>query len=363
LKNLPSLINLNFNSTPHGAKNYLPENFIDDCFDLVIWGHEHECLINPVPNADHTFEIMQPGSSVATSLSEGESKEKFICTLSLTGIKYEIDLIKLKTVRPFVMEELVLGNSRLNSKNDKQVTKFLIDKVEEMIEKSQELKSSSLLPLIRLRVEYSDFNTINNQRFGQNFVNKVANPKDILLFHRKRQFSRSNIKKVDIEQVTFSERLESIKVEDLINEYLHAQQLGIFKEIELGEAIRIFVEKDDKSAIQRFVDKSLDISKKSLISNPEVVDETQIRELAYSDKVSRKAIVVESKPVQINSNRSSNDGIISLDGDEDSETIQKVKTVKKTTTAKPKAKPKPKEIQSTLNFNGTLNIKVTDHYI
>lgn len=43
------------------------------------------------------------------------------------------------------------------------------------------------LPLIRLRVEYTGFTTINPHRFGQPFVNVVANPKDILLFYRKRQ--------------------------------------------------------------------------------------------------------------------------------------------------------------------------------
>jgi hypothetical protein len=42
------------------------------------------------------------------------------------------------------------------------------------------------LPLIRLKVEYSGFDTISQQRFGQQFVGKVANPNDILLFYRKK---------------------------------------------------------------------------------------------------------------------------------------------------------------------------------
>ena len=39
--------------------------------DLVIWGHEHECLINP-HHTPHGFFLVQPGSTVATSLVEGE---------------------------------------------------------------------------------------------------------------------------------------------------------------------------------------------------------------------------------------------------------------------------------------------------
>ncbi len=71
----------------HGASNYIPPSFIPDFFDLIIWGHEHECLIEPefVPTGAETEEgeekgifISQPGSSVATSLSDGEQKPKYV---------------------------------------------------------------------------------------------------------------------------------------------------------------------------------------------------------------------------------------------------------------------------------------------
>ena len=40
------------------------------------------------------------------------------------------------------------------------------------------------LPLVRLRVDYTGFSTINTQRFGQKFVGKVANPNDIVLWQK-----------------------------------------------------------------------------------------------------------------------------------------------------------------------------------
>ena len=43
---------------------------------------------------------------------------------------------------------------------------------------------AQMLPLIRLRVDYTGFSTINAQRFGQQFVGKVANPHDLLLFQK-----------------------------------------------------------------------------------------------------------------------------------------------------------------------------------
>lgn len=69
----------------HGLTNYIPATFIPDFFDLVFWAHEHECLIEPqfVPTGGETEDgevkgvyITQPGSSVATSLSPGEQKQK-----------------------------------------------------------------------------------------------------------------------------------------------------------------------------------------------------------------------------------------------------------------------------------------------
>ena len=65
----------------HGLRNYIPENFIPSFFDLVIWGHEHECRVEAEyrqfgVNDEDGFYICQPGSSVATSLIDGEAKDK-----------------------------------------------------------------------------------------------------------------------------------------------------------------------------------------------------------------------------------------------------------------------------------------------
>jgi len=138
-------------SAIHSAGAYLPENFIQSFFDLVVWGHEHECLIDPVYNAEQGFYVTQPGSSVATSLSRGETVPKYLSTailqhtsyiffslsisfvfsltsflfvslicvvrsdfrhvglLSIAGKEFHMENIRLKTVRPFVMRDVVLS--------------------------------------------------------------------------------------------------------------------------------------------------------------------------------------------------------------------------------------------------------------
>lgn len=49
------------------------------------------------------------GSSVATSLSEGESKEKCVGLLQVWNKKFELQPIPLKTVRPFIFESIKLS--------------------------------------------------------------------------------------------------------------------------------------------------------------------------------------------------------------------------------------------------------------
>lgn len=50
----------------------------DDSIDLVVWGHEHDCRIIPESVVGKKYRITQPGSSVATSLADGESLDKCV---------------------------------------------------------------------------------------------------------------------------------------------------------------------------------------------------------------------------------------------------------------------------------------------
>lgn len=61
----------------HGPQESVPEGLFDDSINLVVWGHEHDCRIRPEPVAGKQYYISQPGSSVATSLAEGEALDKY----------------------------------------------------------------------------------------------------------------------------------------------------------------------------------------------------------------------------------------------------------------------------------------------
>lgn len=204
-----NLLTVHQNHHAHTATSYLPENVLPEWMDLVVWGHEHECLVDPKQNPETGFHVMQPGSSVATSLVAGEAVTKHVAVVSVTGRDFTVDKIPLKTVRPFVTRDLVLASddrfAGLENKkeNRQEVTRRLMEVVEEMIEEArgewlalreggEEEEEEVPLPLIRLRVEYTPagdggrFDCENPQRFSNRFVGKVANTNDVVYFYRKK---------------------------------------------------------------------------------------------------------------------------------------------------------------------------------
>lgn len=127
------------NRSKHSATNYIPEQFLDDFIDLVVWGHEHECRIEPEWNGSQNFYVSQPGSSIATSLSEGETAKKHVGLLHIKGKDFKMTKLPLETVRLFYMEDIILSETSLNPMDHnigKQVEAYCVEKVEALLEKA-----------------------------------------------------------------------------------------------------------------------------------------------------------------------------------------------------------------------------------
>ena len=74
-----------------------------------MWGHEHECNIEAQESLVGTFRISQPGSSVATSLTAGEAKQKNVGLLEIKGTQFRLSGLTLSSVRSFTVGEVNLG--------------------------------------------------------------------------------------------------------------------------------------------------------------------------------------------------------------------------------------------------------------
>ncbi|XP_068173875.1 double-strand break repair protein MRE11 isoform X2 [Antennarius striatus] len=298
-----NLFAIHQNRSKHGPTNYIPEQFLDEFLDLVVWGHEHECLITPTRNEQRLFYVTQPGSSIATSLSPGEATKKHIGLLKVKGRKMNLQKIPLKSVRQFFIQDVVLADHQDlftpgTPQFIKKVENFCHAKVTEMIEEAERERlgcpETPEKPLIRLRVDYSGgFETFNTSRFCQTYVNLVANPKDIIHFLRRRE-QNANVKdevNVDYSKLVKTTAVEGLRVEHLVKQYFEAAeqtvQLSLLSEQGMGKAIQEFVDKDEKEAIEELINYQLEKTQRHLqargVSTEQDID-TEIQRFRDSKK-------------------------------------------------------------------------------
>ncbi|KAI1496266.1 Metallo-dependent phosphatase-like protein [Biscogniauxia marginata] len=284
-----NLLSVHQNHYAHTPTSYLPENMLPEWLDLVVWGHEHECLVDPRHNPETGFHVMQPGSSIATSLVPGEAVAKHVAVLNITGRDFTVEKHRLKTVRPFMAGEITLASDKrfkgLDKKKDnrQELTRKLMDVVEEMIEEAntewEALQGADFdpserpLPLIRLKVEYTapeggHYDIENPQRFSNRFQDKVANTNDVVYFYRKKKVQRKVEANGVVSEETLAnlEEMNSLRVGKLVEEFLNAQSLKILPQKPFGDAVQNFVEKDDKHAMEQFVSESLSGQVKQMLS-------------------------------------------------------------------------------------------------
>ncbi|KAI1634021.1 Metallo-dependent phosphatase-like protein [Biscogniauxia mediterranea] len=284
-----NLLSVHQNHYAHTPTGYLPENMLPEWLDLVVWGHEHECLIDPRHNPETGFHVMQPGSSIATSLVPGEAVPKHVAVLNITGKEFTVEKHRLKTVRPFVTSEIFLAKDKRfeglekEKDNRQELTRKLMGVVDEMIEEAnaewEALQGDAFdpseqpLPLIRLKVEYTapeggHYDIENPQRFSNKFQGRVANTNDVVYFYRKKTAQKKvQANGIVPEEILASiEEMDSLKVGRLVEEFLSAQSLKILPQKQFGDAVTQFVDKNDKHVIEHFVAESLSDQVKQMLS-------------------------------------------------------------------------------------------------
>ncbi|VDP79285.1 unnamed protein product [Echinostoma caproni] len=316
-----SLCAVHQNRVRHGPTSYLPEHFLPDFLDLVIWGHEHECRIEAEWNTTQKFYVIQPGSSVATSLSEGEACDKAVALLEIREKEFKVTRLPLKTVRPLIFEDIALEDEIPKASANaldlaKQVEATCVRLVESCIRRATEKSSeksdhdSSIAsethgdgnkaeseirfvtpaePLVRIRLDLTGgFEAFSMLRFGQRFIGRVANPKELIAFNRNREQRaaaqakralKSGLEdKPDPEPsliITDNKKvgLDVGEMENLVRHYLGGSTktgselngqgngavsgLDVFTAPELGRGLRRFVDHDAREAIKETVESVL----------------------------------------------------------------------------------------------------------
>lgn len=138
------------------------------------------------------------------------------------------------------------------------------------------------LPLIRMRVESANTLPFSAYQFGLRFVDKVANPEDILLFKMKRPRNKGDAGDVDFDKLNeIAERTEESlisNIEDIVKEYFDAAedektQLSMMNEKSVTLAVKGLVDKEDTDAIPELLDTVLTRCRKTLAQNTTAMDD------------------------------------------------------------------------------------------
>lgn len=268
-----SMMVLHQNRADRGRNKFVAESLLPSFLNLVIWGHEHECLIEPVENSNSVF-MCQPGSSVATSLSDGEAKRKHIGILEVKGTKFKMTPVLLKTVRPFIFKTIDLDEYvqelRLNEGIPRDVvTKFCSEQIDKMIEESKEQHTNHpnqpTIPLIRLRILYSnESHLVNTVRFGQQYRDQVANATEVILFKKNMKRTKNVNEKLDEAafKSVLQKREQHDRVEDVTESYFadigdDTKKLHLLNLKSMSEICRLLVDKDDEHSAKIILDRTI----------------------------------------------------------------------------------------------------------
>lgn len=320
-----NLLTLHQNRVAHTRTSYIPENYLDELFDLVIWGHEHECLIDPQLNLEKGFYVSQPGSSIATSLIEGESVPKHVALIKVNNVSFHLRKVPLKTVRPFNHRSIQYDIQPKEDPNDfNQISKFMIGQIDEMIQQSyedyQELcpdvaVSAIPKPLIRLRVELGpNTEVISPVRFMQSLINKVANPRDAVFFTRPKAPRADKTRNRLLSQMAahaFSQPnsgLNTLRIENLFLDAISDFKPNLIPARPMFDAIQKYVFKGEKDSITDLLDSTTKEALRYLkvhceSDQPEIIrDEVrQFTERKFLNTETQKDLLATPEPVPENS--------------------------------------------------------------
>ena len=325
---------LHQNRERRGYAKAIHRDGIPEWMDLVVWGHEHPCRIHLEGSQPA---ITQPGSTVATSLIDGEARPKHVGLLEVCGRRWRWTPIRLQTVRQFHFESLALREvPELPIDDAAAVERYLAGRVTELVQQlnaefderqrrlgERVLPSRLRQPLIRLRVDHSGgYPTLSPARFGRTFIGQVANSKDILLFQRRagrplscwspRQLARRRQTLVrgvipDAADAQPRQRQANgaaketeppVTVPDLLSALLrqHQIQLEVLTERELEEALERFVLKSEPRAIQEYVQQRIEevctlVARSSTdVENVDPVTMGKLARLSYHEQLAARAM-------------------------------------------------------------------------
>lgn len=259
---------------------YLPEDLIDPFFDLVVYGHEHESLRLKHRN----FEVIQCGSTVRTSLVEGEAHDKYVYILEL-GQDAAIRRIALTTVRPFIMESIKIDTGNVDEIVEKKLNQMIRRAYyTESTEQIPDVPAGEMpLPLVRLRVELGERLTFNKHRITEFLRGRTAN-EDVLRISKKTKKRGIGVRQT----------VTRVGIEDIYLEKLQQSTLSVLTVPRVLDALREFVHKDNKNSWNSLVQEGV----RRIIGSMDMENPT-LEDITSSIRLARESVLRSERGQQM----------------------------------------------------------------
>ncbi|CAJ0576997.1 unnamed protein product, partial [Mesorhabditis spiculigera] len=246
---------------------YLPDSYIPSFFDFVLWGHEHECKMAAEYVASSSslegdgFYILQPGSTVATSLTKDEALHKHVFILTVRARQFKLEPIPLESVRKMVVDELILDKMpakiSMNPKSKREDEILIMEKIKLMLleaEKKSRPKQPRP-PLVRLKVtytgEWAKLQPPNGRRLGSEFLEtEVANPGEMIMIRRittaKKQANHANKGDIRNTQYQGPRTVEAMLSEQYRKEPIE-DRLSVLTDSFMADTLRVCADDENDS--------------------------------------------------------------------------------------------------------------------
>lgn len=252
------------------AKNCIMDWSFPEFFDLIVWGHEHDCFTTPRTTENRGYVIYQPGSSVATSLTEGEAREKHMFLLEIRRVAYKVTPIPFKTTRKVIFKNIELSNLY----QDTAQAEIAIEELfEELIENSREDIEKGFFPLVRIKIEATNFEGFRGYLINSKCNQKTAN-KDVI-YVWKRTFKETS-EREDI-QVQSSGPFDDIM--KIFEDNLEGNQhmFKIYSAKQFMKNIVDFTSKGDVKCMEEYFNVKADMALQKIVSSVGAFDEAVIK--------------------------------------------------------------------------------------
>ncbi|OMJ77611.1 hypothetical protein SteCoe_22784 [Stentor coeruleus] len=252
------------------AKNCIMDWAFPEFFDLIVWGHEHDCYTVPRTTENRGYVIYQPGSSVATSLTDGEAREKHMFLLEIRRVAYKVTPIPFKTTRKVLFKSLELADLC----QDTAQAEIMVEKIfEELIENSREDIEKGFFPLVRIKIEATGFEGFRGFLINSKINQKTAN-KDVICVWKRITRETNDKENIQISGTGPFDDIMKIFDDNLED---NQQIFKIYNTKQFMRSVVDFTSKGDLKSMEEYFNVKAEMALQKIVTSVGAFDEAVIK--------------------------------------------------------------------------------------